>query len=61
MKSCIKTNSTLTSALKILHVAKQLKEDITSGDATQKERTKKSRKCWVRDMSPRNEKREIHG
>ena len=34
MKSCIKTNSTLKSALKILHVAKQLKEDITSGDVT---------------------------
>ena len=40
MKSCIKTNSTLKSALKILHVAKQLKEDIASGDATKKEKTK---------------------
>ena len=33
-KKLHKNNSTLKSALKILHVAKQLKEDITSGDAT---------------------------
>ena len=36
MKSRIKNNSTLKSALKILHVVKQLKED----DAAQKEKTK---------------------
>ena len=33
MNSCIKNDSTLKSTLKILHVVKQLKEDITSDDS----------------------------
>ena len=37
MKSCIRDNSKFKSALKILHVPKQLIEDITSDDAAKKE------------------------
>ena len=62
MKSCIKINSTLKGTLKILHVVKQLKEDITAVDATKKEKikekSKESRKSWIRDIFA---KREIHG
>ena len=61
MKSCIKNNSAFKSTLKILHVVKQLKEDIDFDDVAQHEKREKKaskiRKFWVRDIFP---KREMH-
>ena len=55
MKSCIRNYSTFKSILKILHVVKQLKEDITSDDAVQtvemKGKARERRKFLVRDIS----------